>query len=92
MSNDAVNDLLLLCLCNAINTTSLVQLSLATTFAFMAVEHLVYSHGFVAARILVLRPVRLDRHLVFGRCLVEATVSHLRYRVVLHATVTFNKM
>ena len=60
MGNDPIDDLLFLRLGDVVDTASLVQLCLAATVPFVAVEHLIHGHSLVAAWILVLGAVRLD--------------------------------
>lgn len=51
---DAVNDFLLLALGDVINVAGLVKLGLASMVTLLTVEHLVNTHGFLAAIVLVL--------------------------------------
>ena len=55
MRNDSVNNLLLLALWHVVDVTSLMQLGLTSIVTFLAVEKLIYTDGFLTARILVLR-------------------------------------
>ena len=92
MRNDPINNLLLLALWHVVDVTSLMQLGLTSIVTFLAVEKLIYTDGFLTARILVLRAKRRRRHLDLCRLLMEATVAHFSYWIVLCAPLTLNEV
>ena len=92
MRYDTVNDLFLFVLGHVENVSGLVELCLAAVFALLALQDLINADALIAARVLILGPIRVRRHLDLRRLLMEPTEAHLCDRIVLHATVTFDEV
>lgn len=59
MRYDAVNDLLLFVLGHVENVSGLVELCLAAVFALLALQDLINADALIAARVLILGPIRV---------------------------------
>ena len=69
-----------------------MELGLAAVIALLTVKDLVDTDCLITAGVLVLGAQWRRGHLDLGRRLVETAEAHLSYRVVLHATVTFDEV